>query len=221
MNRSLTFMLVSALAVFSLAACDAPDRQETGQASVTRHITISDGRVGAIASNCQTAGVDAQGGIEIKGEPLDLDQDQRGRGADYHRQAMTLREDALRVGRQRIKTGSTAVREVVSGLASGNPDQIGNNIDQEARRIEEHVEKMCGQLARLRESQDTLAEAVPAFVEYATIDASIAEDCDRHASSEAAEAIGQRPLIDSHRIPNAYASSAGGRSTSSSPWSLS
>lgn len=221
MNRLLNFMLVSALAVFSLAACDAPGRQEAGQASVARHITLSDGRVGAIASNGQTAWVDAQGGIEIQGEPLALDQDQRAHGADYHQQAMALREDALRVGRQGAKTGSTAVREVVSGLASGNADQIGNNIDQEARQIEEHVEKMCGQLARLRESQDALAEAVPAFVDYATIDASTAAGCNPDAASAPAKAIGHLQSVDSRRISNAYASSAGDRPTPPSPWSLS
>jgi len=176
-NRPLITLFATALLTVSLVACGAPEFQEDSSASVDRHITISDGRVGAIAVDRRVAWVDANGGIELEGQQLSLDEAQRARSSDYHVQALALHDQALQVARQGVNVASTAVSEVVSGLASGNPDQIGKNIDLEARQIEEQVQKMCGQLARLKESQDAVSEAVPAFTAYATIDASTAENC--------------------------------------------
>jgi len=176
-SRPLITLFATALLPVSLVACGAPEFQEDSSASVDRHIKISDGRVGAIAADRRVAWVDANGGIELEGQQLSLDEAQRARASDYRAQALALNEQALQVARQGVKMTSSAVSEVVSGLASGNPDQIGKNISQEARLVEEQVQKMCGQLVRLKASQDALSEAVPAFTAYATINASTAENC--------------------------------------------
>jgi len=176
-NRPLIALFATALLTVSLVACGAPEFREDSSASVDRHIKISDGRVGAIAVDRRVAWVDANGGIELEGQQLSLDGAQRLRSSDYHVQALALHQQAIQVARQGVKVASTAVSEVVSGLASGNPDQIGKKVDEEARLVEEHVQKMCGQLVRLKASQDALSEAVPAFSAYATIEASTAENC--------------------------------------------
>ena len=176
-NRPMLVLIAAALMAVSLVACGAREHEDGSSASVDRHIKISDGRVGAIAADRRIAWVDAAGGIEVEGQLLSLDQAQRDKGSNYHLQAMALREQALQVGRHGIKIANTAVSEIIAGLANGNSDQIENTIDQQSAQIDDQVQKMCDQLARLRQSQDALSKAVPAFLEYATIDASTAENC--------------------------------------------
>lgn len=176
--RSIAALLAVAMLGLPLAACDARQGTSGDRASVTRHITIDDGRVGAIASNGDVAWVDDNGGIEIDGARLDLSSDQQGLAADYHQQAMTLQESAKAIGLQGARVAGTAISEVARGLMSGEPDSIGERVDKEASVIEAQARQLCHQLRQLRDTQDALGSAVPAFKPYGTIDARTADDCD-------------------------------------------
>jgi len=171
-------LLAVAMLTLPLAACDARQGKGEDKASVTRHITIADERVGAIAANGRVAWVDGHGNIEIDDTRLDLATDQQHLAADYHRQAMELQEAAKAIGLQGARIAGTAVREVTRGLMSGEPDAIGERIEREADVIEAQAQLLCHQLRQLRDTQDALGTAVPAFKPYGTIDARTAEDCD-------------------------------------------
>lgn len=171
-------LLAVATLALSMAGCDARQGKGDDKASVTRHITIADERVGAIAADRSVAWVDGDGNIEIDSTRLDLAADQRQLAADYHQQAMALQEAGKAIGLQGARVAGTAIREVTRGLVNGEPDAIGEGIEREADVIEAQAQQLCHQLRQLRDTQEALGDAVPAFKPYGTIDARTAKDCD-------------------------------------------
>lgn len=171
-------LLALATLTLPLAACDTREGTEHGHSSVTRHITIDDGRVGAIAADGSVAWVDGDGAIEIDATSLDLTTEQKNLAADYHQQAMSLQEAAKAIGLQGARVAGTAISEVARGLMSGEPDAIGERVEKEAGVIEAQARQLCQQLGQLRDTQDALGEAVPAFKPHATIDERTVDNCD-------------------------------------------
>lgn len=176
--RSVAALLAAVTSTVLLAACDTRQGQADDRATVSRHITIADERVGAIATDGRVAWVDGDGNIEIDATRLDLSADQHTLAADYHQQAMTLQDTAKAIGLQGARVAGTAISEVTRGLVSGDPDAIGERVEKEAEVIEAQAQQLCHQLRQLRDTQDALGSAVPAFKPFGTIDARTAEDCD-------------------------------------------
>lgn len=178
LTKTAAMLVAVAVLTVPTVACDARQGRDASSNSVTRHITISDERVGAIATDGGVAWIDDQGHIEIDASELDLSPEQRELAADYHHQAMALQGAAKAIGLQGARVAGTAIRDVAHGLTSGDPDAIGERIETEANAIEVKARQLCRQLRQLRDTQDALGSAVPEFRPYGTIDAKTADQCD-------------------------------------------
>lgn len=171
-----TRILMVALLVAAATGCTQPSIPGTHD-SVMKHITLQGDRVGANAQNGKVAWIDRAGGVEIDGQQIALNEVQRALTLQYYTQAMALRDDGLAVGKAGTKLASSAIGEVAKGLASGNPDQIGDKIEVQAGTVEAQAMQLCRGVGKLQAAQDAIVVALPAFAPYATIDEHVAADC--------------------------------------------
>jgi hypothetical protein len=113
--------------------------------------------------------VSAAGEISIDGKSLALSAAQKDLAITYFGQANAVRDDGFATGMAGASTAMTAISSVVSGLANGEPDKIGSEIDAKASKIQVHVDKLCRDLRELATTQNELAASLPEFKPFAMI----------------------------------------------------
>ena len=158
-----------------LAACNNGNLGNSN--AVQRHFSINNGVVAVHNAGATDAIVDAVGTLTIGGKTVDTTAAQRSLLAHYHAGVFTLRSEGIALGRAGIKTAGTAVTSVVEGLASGDPNTIGDKVEAQAKQIESHVGNLCDTLRDLRSTQEAIAGQVQAFQPYATITADEVDHC--------------------------------------------
>lgn len=145
--------------------------------SVMQHIRLDGDRVGANGPDGTTAWIDASGSLQIDGKDVALTAEQRALALQYRAEAMGLKADGIAIGKSGAQLAGKAIGAVASGLASGDPDNIGTKIEADAKQIETQAMALCQRVATLQASQDALARSLPAFAPYATITDATAADC--------------------------------------------
>ncbi len=158
-----------------LAACNNGNPGDSN--AVRRHFSIDNGAVAVHAAGAADAIVDPAGNLSIGGKSVDTTAAQRTLLAHYHAQVFTLRNEGIALGRAGIKTAGTAVASVVEGLASGDPNTIGDKVEAQAKQVEAHVGNLCDTLRDLRSTQELIVRQLPAFQTYATINADEVDHC--------------------------------------------
>ena len=93
---------------------------------------------------------------------------------------MAMRDDGFATGMAGATTALTAISSVVTGLASGEPDKIGQAVEAKAAKVEAQVEKLCRDMGELAATQNALAASLPDFKPYALIETQEVNEC--HAS---------------------------------------
>src|SRR5690349_19050666 len=122
-----------------------------------RFTLMSDGRIAVHARSGPDAIMSSNGDLSIGDTRLRIDQNQRDLVARYFAKASDLRQDGFATGMAGLNTAVTALTSVVSGLASGDPDSIGDKVEAKAAKIEVHVARLCVDLRELASTQNALA----------------------------------------------------------------
>src|SRR6185437_3511343 len=168
----------------------ALDRAETKLR--TENITIS-GNDGIVvmsdtdtndnrASGLSKAQITPQGDLLISGKPVALTPAQRAMLLDYRRQLIGIGTQGIAIGKQGAALGMNAASEAIAGVFSGKPEQqIRQHVEAKASGIREAAAKLCDRMPALRESQQKLAAALPAFRPYATLTSSRIDECRKDA----------------------------------------
>lgn len=182
MKYSRTALSVLLLAA-ALTACTAPATINIGGENGLQHITVKGDRVGAKSADGSIAWIDADGTLEIGGAPVELDATQRGLALRYHDQAMAIRADGIALGKSGVKMAGKSIRNVVRGLAQGDPDSIGDSIEADAVQISDRALALCEKVGALHSVQEQLERALPAFAPYATMTGGETRDCAKQTAS--------------------------------------
>lgn len=149
-----------------------------GNPATFQHISVVDAsHIALHARHAPDAMVTADGALSIAGTPVAITPTQRDLLRQYFTDAIALRDDGLATGAAGAGIAAQAIGSVVSGLASGTPDKIGPEIEAKAAKIDEHVTKLCTDLAALHHGQQALAAQLAAFRPYATIEAEQVSGC--------------------------------------------
>lgn len=157
------------ICVAALMLTSAGCASESDEQSFT-HLTPVDAQHFAVhRHNGPDAVISASGDLTIAGKAISLSGPQKELAVRYFAGASAVRDDGLATGMAGAATAVTALSSVVSGLANGEPDKIGPEIDAKAAKIEQHVEKLCRDLHDLATTQDALAASLPDFKPYALI----------------------------------------------------
>ncbi|MGH8040732.1 MAG: hypothetical protein ACREPN_01670 [Rudaea sp.] len=172
----MTFLktLCSFAVLIALAGCS--DRSEGD--SVFRHLSIlSDHQIAVHAPDRADATITATGDLVIAGKPVTLDAVQQQLAIRYFTSAVALRNDAITTGAAGIATAQQAISSVASGLASGDPDRIGDQVDASAAKVDAAANRVCADLQSLVSAQNGLLQTLPQFLPYASIQAKEVTDC--------------------------------------------
>jgi hypothetical protein len=168
---------IAALLLAPLAACSAGN-QGGSYSSAFQHLSIDgSGNVIAHARDGRQATVTAAGDLSLGGKAVTVTPAQRQLLGAYHGAALKLRDDGVATGKAGMQTGMAALSAVASGLASGKPDSIGAKVDASAGKVDALARNVCHDLGALYQDQTAVAEAIPAFTPYATIQAHAVSDC--------------------------------------------
>jgi len=127
--------------------------------------------------NSPDAIVSVTGELTIDGKTVALNQAQKDLATRYFAGAKTLRDDGFATGMAGASTALTAISAVVSGLASGEPDKIGDAVEAKAAQVEVQAQKLCRDQGELAATQNALAASVPEFKPYALIQTQDVNEC--------------------------------------------
>lgn len=199
MKKTITALSL-ALSILLLAAC-GPGPDDGSQRSTAlwgKNITLT-------ATGQPKAEITAKGEFIVGGKAVEVNDAQRALLVAYHRELGGIADAGIATGKEGVKLAGKAVGAAVRGIFSGNPDQIEQEIEAEAKKVEAEAMKICERLPGLYQAQQDLAAALPAFTPYASMDAHDVEDCGTgHAGSYAAgEEVGQTVGQDGERDSDA------------------
>lgn len=180
-EMSMNTHLIAAIALTTLSMCACTPQIGGGDSVSFRHISRIDATHIAVHARGDIADavVSNVGDLAIDGKAVMLSPAQREDVRAYYMSAENLRKDALATGKAGIATAVTALGSVAKGLASGEPDRIGSEVDQQAAKVEASATKVCRDVADLRARQEALVASVAAFRPYATIGTCETLHCDR------------------------------------------
>ena len=160
-----------------LAACSPTPNIRIAGDKPLKHLTIEDDRVGVRSAEGDMAWIEADGSLAVDGQPVVLDAPQRALTVRFYTEAHEIRDDGVAIGKSGAAIAGKSVRSVVRGLTRGNPDEIGPEIEAEARELEARAMRLCARIGTLQSVQDELAQAVPAFTPFARISNTRTEAC--------------------------------------------
>src|SRR5690606_34650188 len=135
--------------------------------------------------HARKAQITPRGDLLIEGKPVAIDDAQRALLLRYRGQIIDLAVAGADVGARGADFGVRTAGKALRGVFSGNHDQLEAEIEAEAREFEAHARGICKHLEPMLETQRVLAEQLPEFKPYATMEQSDIDDC-RNGSSEAA-----------------------------------
>lgn len=172
--KTMHFSPLLALSLAVLAAgCTPGTHVSTDKGNVT-----SNGKVITLrASGQPDAKISADGELTIDGTAVAVNDAQRALLQSYLKEMNAMTADGIAIGKQGAALAGTAVSEAIKGAIKGDGDQVDAKIEAEAKKIEQQAMQLCKRLVTIKASQDALAEQLPAFKPYATIDASDVDDC--------------------------------------------
>ncbi|KRA52712.1 hypothetical protein ASD77_13900 [Pseudoxanthomonas sp. Root65] len=139
------------------------------------------------------AEVSAKGDFIVDGKPVPVSDAQRALLVAYHRELGGIADAGIATGKEGVKLAGKAVGAAVKGIFSGNPDQIDQQIDAEAKKVEAEAMKICDRLPGLYKAQQDLAAALPAFQPYASMELDDVEECrtSHSGAHDAGEEVGR------------------------------
>lgn len=193
----MNILRLTALALLAtvLAACNPGSHISIDGDQPLKHLTIKEDRVGLRSSAGDMAWIEADGSLEIGGESVALDASQRALTSRFYTEANAIRDDGIAIGKSGASMAGKSLRSVVTGLAGGDPDAIGPEIEAEARKLETSALQLCGRVVALQSLQDQLAQGLPAFAPFAPSDSTRTGDCTRQTTQAAATVGSDSPAV--------------------------
>lgn len=180
-HAAIAALLATALAAGCQGDFPSPGvkvRDGSRQENVLRHIRFEGDRVVVSLPGGQSAAISATGDLAVGGADIQLDEMQRALARRYYSEATAVRSEGIAMGKAGASMAGAAVTAVVTSLAQGEPDAIGEKIESAAAVLERQALGLCQRAAALQTVQLQLAEAVPAFEPFPAIARIEADDCD-------------------------------------------
>ncbi len=139
------------------------------------------------------AEVSAKGDFIVDGKPVPVTDAQRALLVAYHRELGGIADAGIATGKEGAKLAGKAVGAAVRGIFSGNPDQIEQQMEAEAKKVEAEAMKICDRLPALYKAQQDLVAALPAFQPYAGMEPTDIDECrtTHTGAHEAGEEVGR------------------------------
>ena len=168
----------SAQALFDAAHLLLPDL-ERGRPidSTLLRAAMEEAFDGSDADGQPKAAITPQGDLVIEGKPVAMTDAQRKLALDYRAGITAIAEAGIDIGLQGADLAGKAVTEALAGVFTGKGDEVEKHIEHHAEGIKASALKLCERMPALLEAQNRLADALPEFKPYATMDQQDIDDC--------------------------------------------
>ncbi|MCD9028667.1 YggN family protein [Luteimonas sp. BDR2-5] len=133
--------------------------------------------------------VTAAGDFIVDGKPLDLSAEQRALVLAYRGEIDGVARKGVEIGKQGAAFGVSTAAAALRGAFSGDNADTQAKIEAEAERFKQQALAICDNVAAVKQAQDRLSAALPAFAPYAEIDDSDVDECGSDRS--VARAVGR------------------------------
>lgn len=195
-------LLLSALASLSACSRTASDAAGNTQALETSRIEqslqqakqdvrrqINEGNI-TLSSDDKTlprAEITPAGDLLIGGDKVAIDDRQRQLLLEHREHVAQMASAGAEIGLQGAQLATRAMGEALKAVFTGdNADDVEQRAEAEGAKLEAQAAQLCDRMPALLQSQRDLAEALPEFRAYATMDESDMECRDEsNASGEA------------------------------------
>ncbi len=115
------------------------------------------------------ARISAEGDLVIDEKPVALDAGQRALTQRYFKQITRIRAQADASGDAGVAFLRNTIGNVADAFVRRNPDQVGKAIETDANSLRTNLDKLCKLVAAIKDTQDSIVAAIPAFEPFATI----------------------------------------------------
>ena len=163
-----------------LAACGKPQVSQvlfTDDDGVRSGLQIADGAVLVRNGKQPPARVMRDGALQIGTKPVAMDAAQRALAAQYYAQTRAIERAGESVGEQGGELAARVVGSLFTALFEGNSKVIKHTADAQSHHLAQQLDVLCRQMSALRDTQDALARAQPAFAPYAVVNAQAVHGC--------------------------------------------
>ena len=132
-----------------------------------------------------SAEITPQGELLIAGNKVAATPAQHVLLLDYRQQIVGIAEAGMDIGTQGADLGMSAAKQALWGALSGkSDDDIEAAIKPQTDKIEAAAMKLCERLPGLLSSQQKLAQAMPEFKPYATMEQKDIDDCGKETTDK-------------------------------------
>jgi hypothetical protein len=132
-------------------------------------LQLANGDVIVRADGAPDAVINANGDLQIDQHSVAINDAQRALLKSYHDNATMILTDGIATGKAGAALGQEAAKSVLTNLANGNPDKIQQDIDAKTKPLKEAALKICTDLGNVKQNQDELVAALPAFKPYGNV----------------------------------------------------
>lgn len=162
--------------------------EKAKQELATRNIDVAKIHIGndhGDKGSRPSAEITPQGELLIAGNKIAATPAQHVLLLDYRQQIVGIAEAGMDIGTQGADLGMSAAKQALWGAMSGKSDKdIEAAIKPQTDKIEAAAMKLCKRLPELLSSQQKLAEAMPEFKPYATMEQKDIDDCGKETTDK-------------------------------------
>lgn len=203
MNNPHRFLAAIALlaAVPSLGACSKPSADDPGNGQVVREVSRIEKmmeqarsevrkeinekniRLSADDEKLPRAEITPSGDLMIGGDKVAIDAGQRQLLLEHRRNVADVAGAGAEIGLLGAELATKAMGDAFKSVFGGDTESMEQRIEAEAARIESQAALLCDRIPALLDSQRALAESLPEFRPYATMDGNDVGDCRKEVQS--------------------------------------
>lgn len=178
-RNSVTALLLTA-ALLPLPACDSHVGVHTDGGSLT-----FDGDDLVIAGKgTAKARVAADGSLTIGGAAVAVTDGQRADLIRLRKGAEQMVQHGFDTGKAGVRVGTAAAGAALESIARGDSKGVQAAVDEKVKIVKQSVGRLCDDLGAVRDAEQAVAAALPAFRPYVTTSAADVADCRKGASSD-------------------------------------
>lgn len=153
------------------------ESMEEARREVRKHVNEGNIKLSAHDKTLPRAEITPAGDLLVGGNKVEVDASQRALLMRYREQVAGIAGAGAEIGLQGAELATKAMGEAFRSVFSGDTDGMEKRIEAEAEKIESQARQLCELMPAMLETQQALAEALPEFRPYATMDADDISDC--------------------------------------------
>jgi hypothetical protein len=141
------------------------------QELATENIDISD------SGQQPEAEITPQGDLLIGGTAVEITPEQRELLLAYRAHIVDIATTGAALGVQGASLATSAMSKALSGMFSGDTEQMEREIEAEAQKIAERAKEICDLMPAMLETEQRLSASLPEFRPYADMDETDIQEC--------------------------------------------